>query len=72
MMDNYLNAYLDRRMKYLIEEWQIATKNDMVDISNRLNALSDEAARLAASGKNTDAKLSELEARAKKLGAKKR
>ena len=72
MIDKYMNTYLDRRMKYLIEEWQIATKNDVADFRNRLNALSSEAAKLATFEKDTDTKLSALEARAKKLEAKKR
>jgi len=72
MIDKYMNTYLDRRMKYLIEEWQIATKNDVADFSGRLNALSAEAVKLATFEKNADAKLSSLEARAKKLEVKKR
>lgn len=72
MIEKYMNTYLDRRMKYLIEEWQIATKNEVADFSNRLNAISDEATKLAAFEKNAEVKLSALEARAKKLEAKKR
>jgi hypothetical protein len=72
MIDKYMNKYLDRRMKYLIEEWQVATKNDVADFSGRLNALSAEAAKLATFEKSADAKLSGLEARAKKLEVKKR
>jgi hypothetical protein len=72
MIDKYMNAYLDRKMKYLIDEWQIATKNDVADFSDRLNALSNETAKLATFEKNADAKLSALEVRAKKLEAKKR
>jgi len=72
MIDKYMNKYLDRRMKYLIEEWQVATKNDVADFSGRLNTLSAEAAKLATFEKNIDAKLSGLEARAKKLEVKKR
>ncbi|MEI6841929.1 MAG: hypothetical protein WCK53_11720 [Methanomicrobiales archaeon] len=72
MIDKYMNKYLDRRMKYLVEEWQIATKNDVADFSRRLNALSAEAAKLATFEKNADAKLSSLEARAKTLEVKKR
>ena len=72
MIDKYMNKYLDRRMKYLVEEWQIATKNDVADFSRRLNALSAEAAKLATFEKNADAKLSRLEARATLLEVKKR
>jgi hypothetical protein len=72
MMDKYMNKYLDRRMKFLIEEWQIATRNEVADFSTRLNALSAEAAKLATFEKNADAKLSVLEVRAKKLEAMKR
>lgn len=72
MIEKYMNTYLDRRMKYLIEEWQIATKNEVADFSNRLNAISNEATKLAAFEKNAEVKLSALEARAKKLEAKKR
>ena len=72
MIHKYMNKYLDRRMKYLIEEWQIATKNDVADFSTRLNAISVEAAKLTTFEKNAEATLSVLEARAKKLEAKKK
>jgi hypothetical protein len=72
MIDKYMNKYLDRRMKYLIEEWQIATKHDVADFNARLNALSSEATKIAAFEKNADAQLSVLEARAKRLEAKKK
>ncbi|MCX6698945.1 MAG: hypothetical protein NTV68_03300 [Methanomicrobiales archaeon] len=72
MIDKYMNKYLDRRMKYLIEEWQIATKNEVADFSFRLQVLSDEVTQLASFEKNADTKLSDLETRAKNLEAKKR
>jgi hypothetical protein len=72
MMDKYMNKYLDRRMKYLIEEWQIATKHEVADFNTRLIALSSEATKIAAFEKNADVKLSILEARVKKLEAKKK
>ncbi len=25
-MDSYLDAYVDRRMKYIVEEWDLSTK----------------------------------------------
>jgi hypothetical protein len=72
MIDKYMNKYLDRRMKYLIEEWQIATNYDVADFNTRLNALSSEATKIAAFEKNADAKLSVLEARAKTLEARRK
>jgi hypothetical protein len=68
-MDRYMNTYLDRRMKYLIEEWQLATKNDTADFTRRLAALADEITRLTAAEDDTSAKLTGLEARAKRLEA---
>jgi hypothetical protein len=72
MMDRYMNKYMDRRMKYVVEEWNLATRNDIVDFQRRLNALSNEATRLAGVEKNIDIKLTSLEERAKRLEAKKK
>jgi len=71
MMDRYMNKYMDRRMKYVVEEWNLATRNDIVDFQRRLNTLSNEATRLAGVEKNIDIKLTLLEERAKRLEAKK-
>jgi hypothetical protein len=70
-MDRYMNKYMDRRMKYVVEEWNLATRNDIVDFQRRLNTLSNEATRLAGVEKNIDIKLTLLEERAKRLEAKK-
>lgn len=72
MFDRYLNTYIDRRMKDVVEEWQLATRNDIADFQRRLNTLSVEATRLAGVEKNVEAKITWLEERAKKLEAKKR
>ena len=72
MFDRYLNSYVDRRMKYVIDEWQLATRQDIADFERRLNALSGEAARLAGVEKVVDQKISSLEQRARTLEAKKR
>jgi len=66
-MNNYLNAYVDRRMKYIIEEWDLSTRNDISDLTTRLSAIEQEIPLLKASGQATSAKLAELENRAKKL-----
>ena len=72
MFDRYLNTYIDRRMKYVVEEWQLATRNDIADFQRRLNALSNEVTRLAGMEKNVDAKLTMLEERAKRVEARKK
>jgi hypothetical protein len=72
MIDKYMNAYLDRRMKYLIEEWQIATRNDIGDFSKRIAALSRESAHLAETEKTIKTRLATLEMRAKSLEARKK
>ena len=72
MFDRYLNTYVDRRMKYVIDEWQLATRNDIADFERRLNALSNEAARLTGVEKAVETKLGSLEQRARNLEAKRK
>ena len=67
ILDNYLNAYLDRRLKYHIEEWQIATKKDVGDVSQRIAALEQELAPHREFEKNTSARITELEGRLKRI-----
>jgi len=71
MIDRYMNQYIDRRMKHVVEEWDLATRNDIADFQRRLNALSNEATRLAGVEKKIDVRLGSLEDRAKRLMAKK-
>jgi polyhydroxyalkanoate synthesis regulator phasin len=66
-MKGYLNAYIDRRMKYVIEEWELSTRNDIADFSGRLEALEQEIPRLKAFEKSAGDKLTQLENRAKVL-----
>ena len=66
-MDSYLNAYVDRRMRSIVEEWDLSTRQDIDDLSDRLAALEREVPRLKASGLKASDKLGELEARAQRL-----
>jgi hypothetical protein len=66
-MDSYLNAYVDRRMQNIVEEWDLATGNDLSDFTSRLYALEQEIPRLKGFEKSAADKLTELETRAKKL-----
>jgi len=66
-MNSYLSSYVDRRMKYIIDEWDLSTRNDLYDFSNRLDALEQEIPRLKAFEHAAGDKLTELEKRAQKL-----
>jgi len=66
-MTNYLNAYVDRRMQMIVEEWDLARSTDIADFTSRLNAVEREIPGLKASGHAASDKLTELENRAKRL-----
>lgn len=67
VVERYLGGYLDRRMKYHIEEWQLATRTEAADIGERIAALEREAARISASTAASSDRLARLEARARAL-----
>ena len=66
-MNTYLNAYVDRRMKYIVDEWDLSTMTDLSDFTSRLDAIEQEVPRLKAFEHAASDKLSELENRASKL-----
>jgi len=66
-MNKYLNAYVDRRMKYIVDEWELATKTDISDFTGRLDAVEQEIPRVKAFERLASDKLAELETRAIKL-----
>ena len=66
-MNSYLDAYVDRRMKYIVDEWDLSTKADLSDFSSRLAALEQELPRLKAFDHAAADKLTALEARAAQL-----
>jgi hypothetical protein len=66
-MKNYMNAYVDRRMKSVVEEWDLSRKDDITDFTARLDAIEQEIPRLKESKKASMEKLMELEIRARKL-----
>jgi len=67
-MNTYLNAYVDRRMQFVVEEWDLSTKTDLADFTTRLEALEQEIPKLKAFEHAASDKLTELEKRAKKIG----
>lgn len=66
-MDSYLNAYVDRRMKSIVEEWDLSTGQDLDDFTYRLAALEKEIPRMKAFEHAAWDKLTELENRARRL-----
>ena len=66
-MKNYLNTYVDRRMKFVVEEWNLSRGSDMDDFTSRLDAIGQEIPRLKAFGHAASGKLTELENRARRL-----
>ena len=66
-MDSYLNAYVDRRMKYLVEEYDLSTQGELADFTARLASIEREIPALVSFEKEATDKLTELEARAAAL-----
>jgi hypothetical protein len=66
-MKSYLNAYVDRRMQSIVEEWDLSRTNDIRDFTSRLDAVEQEIPRLKAFEHMASDRLTELENRAKRL-----
>jgi hypothetical protein len=66
-MDSYMNAYLDRRMKYLIQDWDLATKNDLGDFETRMQAIEDSTKEIDTFEAEAEAKLEAMELRLMRL-----
>ncbi len=71
-MDSYMNAYLDRRMKNLIQDWDLATRNDLGDFESRLQAIEETSKDIASFETSAEIKLEELEHRLLQLREVKR
>ena len=65
-MNSYLNAYVDRRMAAIVEEWDLARTPDIADFTSRLYAIEQEIPGLKASSHAASDKMTELENRAKR------
>jgi len=71
-MDSYMNAYLDRRMKFLIQEWDLATQNDLGDFENRLRTIEEATKQIESFETSAEIKLDNLEHRLLNLKEAKR
>jgi hypothetical protein len=66
-MDSYMNAYLDRRMKYLIQDWDLATKNDLGDFETRMQVIEDATKEIDTFEAEAEARLEAMEQRLMRL-----
>jgi len=71
-MDSYMNAYLDRRMKNLIQDWDLATENDLGDFETRLRAIEETTQQIDSFETSAEIKLEHLEQRLFRLKEAKR
>ncbi|MDD1702999.1 MAG: hypothetical protein LUQ31_08485 [Methanoregula sp.] len=67
MFDRYMDAYVDRRMAGIIEEWQLARYGDLGIFPQRLDALEREVSQVSTTRKAATERLLRLEARAQAL-----
>jgi uncharacterized protein YgbK (DUF1537 family) len=65
--DRYMNTYIDRRMKHLVEDWDLSTRQDTQDFEKRLQNLEEASREIEDFETVAEAKLDDLEARLKKL-----
>jgi hypothetical protein len=71
-MDSYMNAYLDRRMKFLIQDWDLATRNDLADFEDRLRNIEETTKQIESFETSAEIKLDNLEHRLLNLKEAKR
>ncbi|MFH0967707.1 MAG: hypothetical protein V1862_08510 [Methanobacteriota archaeon] len=66
-LDTYLSGYLDRRMNLIVEEWQIATKGELADLTQRLHRVQEDLTDLKNFERESADRLSDLEERVQKI-----
>ena len=66
-MDTYMNAYLDRRMRLMIDEWQLGTTTDLKDLSMRYHRVKDEVESLKAFERESQDRMDRMEVRIRAL-----
>ncbi len=71
-MDSYMSAYLDRRMKNLIQDWDLATQNDLGDFETRLRAIEETTKQIESFETRAKIKIDNLDERLSRLREAKR
>jgi hypothetical protein len=67
IMNDYMDAYVDRRMTSIIEEWQLARRDVIGNLERRVGTLEGEIVRIRTVEKIASDRLASLEARAEAL-----
>jgi len=67
ILNDYMDAYVDRRMTSIIEEWQLARRDVVGNLDRRVGTLEGEIVRIRAVEKTAADRLASLEARAEAL-----
>jgi len=62
-MDSYMNTYLDRRMKLLIQDWDLATQNDLGNFEERLQTIEETTKQIQSFENSAEITLDNLEHR---------
>jgi len=62
-IDSYMNKYLDRKMKFLLEDWDLSTQQDTGDFEKRLSAVEEAAHEITDFETAAEARLDDLETR---------
>ena len=65
--DTYLLKYLDRRMNLIIEDWNLATRDDLNDLESRYSNLQEQLSESKKFEKETQSRISDLEDRVKRM-----
>jgi hypothetical protein len=71
ILNRYMDAYVDRRMPALIEEWQIARRDAVGDLDRRIGSVESEIAHIRTFERTATERLISLEARAQAIRGRK-
>ena len=70
--NDYMNTYLDRRMKDIIEEWNLGTMWDLGDYRDRLHVIENEIQEIGHFTRDAGTKLTDMEQRLDKVREEKK
>ena len=65
--DNYLSGYLDRRMKNIIDEWELATRRDLTDLVHRMHTMQEDIRSIKESDRSAYERMDSMEERISRI-----